>query len=523
MQKPTVELLEERCLLSLSFAPVRTLPVPSAAVDVAVGDFNGDHIPDLAANYFGPEGAWGATFLGTGDGNFTPGASFYSGVQCGSFGLETADLTNDGKLDLVMAHGFTVPGCFGNKVTVHLGDGAGGFESPGRLFETGGSIAHFAVGDFDEDGTPDLAIPAPDQRAIYVFFGNGDGSFRQGPVLPYSGPFAGVDIVARDLTGDGHLDLALATGNLVQVFFGSGLGSFSAPLSLPVRDAAGITTGDFNGDGVVDLAVTSVTQGTVSVFYGTGGGSFSGPAVFPAVAGAGSLVAADFNGDGHTDLAVGSYTEPFLSVLPGDGHGGFGSPIRFAAGAGSGYRVRTADLNGDGLPDLIATNSDPGGVSILLNTSTQDLTATGTTITATAGQRFAAVVASFTDPIPGAATDYSATVDWGDDSPLSTGGISAVGGGNFDVAASHTYALPGFYTVTMTVTDNRSPDRSATAYTTVEVACGPAAPARHRGSTEPSGILAEDLEPYLTALSHRSPLGSWGQPYDYLPWQSRGS
>jgi streptogramin lyase len=85
----------------------------------------------------------------------------------------------------------------------------------------------------------------------------------------------------------------------------------------------------------------------------------------------------------------------------------------------------------------------------------QSLTATGQTITSTAGVNFSAVVASFvdSDPQPGPATSYSAVIDWGDGSQVSTGGISILEGGTFTVVGSHTYDLAGCYTVTVTITD----------------------------------------------------------------------
>jgi N-acetylneuraminic acid mutarotase len=99
------------------------------------------------------------------------------------------------------------------------------------------------------------------------------------------------------------------------------------------------------------------------------------------------------------------------------------------------------------------------------------LTATGTTLSATAGQRFAAVAASFTDagPSPGDPTDYSAVITWGDGSRHSTGGISDTGGRNYDVAASHTYTDAGTYTITVTITDRRTAGRTATATGTIQV------------------------------------------------------
>jgi hypothetical protein len=101
------------------------------------------------------------------------------------------------------------------------------------------------------------------------------------------------------------------------------------------------------------------------------------------------------------------------------------------------------------------------------------LTATGTSFSPKVGHRFARVVASFTDSAnPGAATDYSAVVDWGDGSPLSTGGISDNVGGNYDVAASHRYNAPGTFTLTITITDNRETTRTAMAYSTANVRPG---------------------------------------------------
>jgi YVTN family beta-propeller protein len=127
------------------------------------------------------------------------------------------------------------------------------------------------------------------------------------------------------------------------------------------------------------------------------------------------------------------------------------------------------------------------------------LTATGTTLSATVGQRFAAVVASFTDsgPNPGAATDYSAVVDWGDHSPLSTGGISDDGGGSYDVAASHTYYNSGTYSITITITDNRDLTRTATALSSADV-------------TAPSSFLQESSHPSGTATVTDGPLTDAG-------------
>jgi len=81
------------------------------------------------------------------------------------------------------------------------------------------------------------------------------------------------------------------------------------------------------------------------------------------------------------------------------------------------------------------------------------------------------VVAQFTDagPNPGLASDYQAVINWGDQTAESTGGISDLGGGNYEVAASHTYDTAGSYTITITITDTRTAGRTATAISTAIV------------------------------------------------------
>jgi hypothetical protein len=168
-------------------------------------------------------------------------------------------------------------------LTKYLGNGNGGFAAPVTPFTTGGSPGDPAVGDFNEDGNQDVAIPTNDNHNIYLYYGLGNGTFTPGPLLPFGAANTSGKIIAQDLNGDGHLDLVLpvTNANQVKVYFGSGTGSFSAPLALSVPDPIAVVAGDFNGDGKMDLAVTSQNQGEVYVFLGTGGGSFSMPLIFP--------------------------------------------------------------------------------------------------------------------------------------------------------------------------------------------------------------------------------------------------
>jgi hypothetical protein len=118
--------------------------------------------------------------------------------------------------------------------------------------------------------------------------------------------------------------------------------------------------------------------------------------------------------------------------------------------AGAGLQFAASGLDGN----VWFAEADANQIGQLV-LDTYPLTASGTTLAATTGVRLTAVVASFTDtdPNPGPDTNYTARIAWGD-GRISTGGISDNGGGNFDVASSHTYATAGTYTITVTVTDN---------------------------------------------------------------------
>jgi hypothetical protein len=139
-------------------------------------------------------------------------------------------------------------------------------------------------------------------------------------------------------------------------------------------------SGDFNGDGQPDLAVVNnngLGASTVSVLLNTstasGGLSFAAQQTFAVGTNAFGVVVADFNGDGRPDLAVVNHTDNTVSVLlnttsPGVGTVSFAAQQTFAVGAGPFY-VAAADVNGDGRPDLVVTNSADNTVSVLLNTT----------------------------------------------------------------------------------------------------------------------------------------------------------
>jgi VCBS repeat protein len=274
-------------------APINS-PYPSGANAIAVGDFNGDGKPDIVTASFSNHSV--SVALGNGDGTFQAARTYALGSA--ALGLAVGDVNGDGNLDFAVGS---------NVISVFLGNGDGTFQAPINYNASGGNS--LAVGDFNGDGIPDLAT-----NYGLVLLGNGDGTFRNGGTYAVGdGPQA---VVVGDFNGDGISDLAVSDEGFgrgdagVSVLLGNGDGTFQAPrLSAAGRVSVGVLAGDFNNDGILDLAVAGPAS-EVSVLLGNGDGSFQSPsttyALGPGVIGVG--VAADFNGDGYLDLASSGIT-----------------------------------------------------------------------------------------------------------------------------------------------------------------------------------------------------------------------
>ena len=316
---------------------------PSGTVPL-IGDFNGDGIADLISN--------ATVMLGNGDGTFTAltqGAGMISANVVGDF-------NGDGKLDIASASG------------VMLGNGDGTFNvGPGMFpaLTTEYTYATAIAGDFNHDGNQDLAFltHAYASTAYYIttLLGAGDGTFTALASTIPAGSHS-ISMVSGDFNGDGNVDIAVSgsDGPGYLIFLGKGDGAFTTAPSISSVSNYGIAAGDFNEDGLTDIA------GASGIYLSRGDGTFG--AVIPytgAIAqyNGGDLNAVgDFNGDGKLDLVVpGSGTQYVVAVALGNGDGTFGSLFGTGSTAGlSAANVSVADLNGDGYPDMIVGNQFSG-------------------------------------------------------------------------------------------------------------------------------------------------------------------
>jgi len=338
--------------------------VSSVPTSLVVDDFNKDGNQDFAvAEDVGTDTV--AIFLGNGSGGFAAPTRFAMGRDPDS--LASGDLNGDGNPDLVVANGTNVSG----RLSIALGNGTGGFGTPTNILNgTGNQIAAVAVGDVNGDTKPDILLSSSVSHSITVMLGNGSGSATFSKNVG-SGGLVPIFLAMRDLNGDGKLDLVTANSGSdnVSVLLGDGAGDFGPAATFAIgRGPRWIAVTDVNGDGKLDLAVTNAGTGEVSVMVvsiliGNGAGafgpatSFSAPAEPPL-----SVAAADFNGDGKVDLAVSSVG---IVVFSGDGAGGFSPVAHFRNG---GLSPVVADFNEDGQPDLVVTNGNAPNVSVLLNT-----------------------------------------------------------------------------------------------------------------------------------------------------------
>ena len=333
----------------------------SVPYGVAVGDFNGDGIPDLAVANDGGSGCV-AILLGDGRGGFVSAGTFSSGGS-DLRTLAVGDFNGDGKLDLLVDN-------YNSSVGLLLGNGSGGF-GPVTIVDSGHYAQEIAVGDFNHDGKLDFAT-VTGSSTVVVRLGNGTGGFGTAKTYNLGSNWA-IAIAAADFNGDGKLDLAVpiySTGtNKVGILLGDGQGGFSslATFSSGVSNVWSIAIGDFNGDGKADVVVAGGSS--VGVLLGNGTGGLGTAATFGTGGSAARAVAVgDFNGDGKPDIAVGNNTN--IGILAGNGSGSFAAATTFSFSGGiypEGLAI--GDFNGDGRSDLAVANnnSNNGNLGILLN------------------------------------------------------------------------------------------------------------------------------------------------------------
>jgi FG-GAP-like repeat len=473
---------------------------------VAVADLNGDKKLDLVTANANVGSSGVSVLLGNGDGTFRARTDYATGYT--PYSVAVADLNGDNKLDVVTANTGGARG-----VSVLLGNGDGTFRAKAD-YQAGYSPWSVAVADFNRDGSADLAVTdnASGTASVSMLLGNGDGTFKAktdvslGNVRPRT-------VTVGDFNRDGSADLAFGDfdRNAVGVLLGKGDGTFKAATeyatgALPYS----VLVGDFDADGDQDLATAGGS--TVSVLLSKGDGTFNARTDHATGTDSAGMAAADFNADGRPDLATADYSADTVSVLLNNTDVDPPSPVIFApvndATYAQGQTVKAdyacMDEFGSGIkscqgpvPDGGAIDTSSLGSHAFTVTATDNAGNTSSLTMTYAVSDQTAPSVSITTPADGASYRQGQAVSAGYACADNAGGsgVASCRGTVADGGAIDTGAL-GSHGFTVATTDRAGNTTSKTVHYTVITPPPPAAPQPPATSPVPPG-------PSVAALASR--------------------
>lgn len=330
----------------------------------AVGDLNNDgHLDVIVPNASNSINVR----LGNGDGTFQSVSS--AGVGIGPAWADLADFNNDGNLDAVTANQNA------DTVSIRLGNGDGSF-MPHVEYGVGERPWALAVGDFNNDGATDVITANRDSYNMSMLLGNGDGTLQPATNTSSQGrPW--YEICAADFNGDGIDDVAVVVEDGVTVSISAGDGTFSSQQTISMGgDPRYLAVGDVNGDSINDLVTTTPFSNigisiSLDVRLGNADGTFGGLQSVPSPLSSRpvSPSIADVNGDGLADIVTANSSDSGVdaALFIGNGDGTFQSSVGINAPGDSTAWSNLADFNEDGSPDVLLINRTIQAFSIHLN------------------------------------------------------------------------------------------------------------------------------------------------------------
>jgi len=367
-----------------SFADRQAFEAGEYVQSVLAADVNGDGKPDLiATNDSSVSVLLNTSPTGAAIPSFLPPTTFDATANFG--GLAVADLNGDGKPDLVVVNNNSANAAYVLTNTTVAGAATPSFASP-QPFADGGRSTFLTGGDVNGDGKPDLIVANIDVGSISVLLNTtapptaAINFAAQQTSATGTNPVASI---AADINRDWLPDVVVANqgDNTVSILVnktvpGATMPSFAAQQVFTLESSpSSIFAADINGDSKIDLITANPTSNNVTVLLnttaaGAAASSFAYGQNFAAGSGAASVVAVDVNSDGKIDLIVANPNDDDVSILlnttaPGSAIPSFSSST--SAAGSKPCAVTAVDVNGDGKPDFIVTNSSGDTVSVQLN------------------------------------------------------------------------------------------------------------------------------------------------------------
>jgi hypothetical protein len=343
-----------------SFAPFINVPVDNSPYQMTVADFNADGFPDLGVACFSSIKL--QTLLGSKNGFAAP-ATFSTLNH--TTGMVSGDVNQDGIVDLIVE---------GNgQLYTYLGIGNGSFQtvlSKATPSDGGFGFGGFllAAADINRDGKQDILLQSP--SGLYTYLATSGGNYAAAVLNPlYGTGTASSKPILGDFNGDGLVDVATPTTRYnVGVFLNNGNGTFTPTINnFNLSEPRGIALADINKDGKLDAIVAQAIGNSVRISLGQGNGTFlPSSGNYSIGTNPRPVIVADFNNDGNLDIAAANTNGASVSLLLGTGNGTFQAATSYSAPGGPTWMVQ-GDFDKDGNIDLATTSFSSNKVNILRN------------------------------------------------------------------------------------------------------------------------------------------------------------